>query len=460
MPKNYTLLEYLVAIDTELTKLKKVVAESVGADYSELIANINGIRNELNTFKTTITDTVDTNKSDITSKFNSLENQFNTFKTSITNTVNTNNTNITSQVNTLTSQFETFKTSLESQVNGLSNRMTNVEQRVKTLENSGGSGGSSGGNVDLTEVNNRISANENNISTLQTEMTSVKQRVTNLENNQGSTGGSPGGSGEADGYGEKLIVHYIHTGNKEIHFSSFDFATGQGTTTVEHGLINPTIVAVAPNDWTLRNRNGNANAIPVEYSMLTENIKLVPVDTTTLKITKNDGTTPLTVDTNGTANANIDINKFHFEVITPWEISNIPVKTNHIRIIFKGYIKGITNRYMLWKTKNDSDKEVAQNSFQIYASPKPANACHCIFGYHNYELDARDELVLLKYENYFEARANKANFSWQTTKETDYKINSKNNDGKDRISCISSSTTSPFNCNGTHIYIYDLGGSY
>ena len=140
--KSYTLLEYLVVIETELTKLKKIVAESVGADYSELITNINDIRNELNTFKTSITDTVDTNNSEITSKFNSLENQFNTFKTSITNTVNNNNTTITSQVNTLTSQFNSFKSSIETQVSGLTTRMTNVEQRVTTLENSGSSGDS------------------------------------------------------------------------------------------------------------------------------------------------------------------------------------------------------------------------------------------------------------------------------------------------------------------------------
>ena len=142
--KSYTLLEYLVTIEMELKKLKKIVAESVGTDYSELISQINGIGQELNSFKSSITDTVNTNNSNLTSKFNSLEQQFNTFKTSITNTVNSNNTTLTSQLSTLTTQFNQFKTSIESQVSSLNTRVTSVENRVTSLENSGGSGGSSG----------------------------------------------------------------------------------------------------------------------------------------------------------------------------------------------------------------------------------------------------------------------------------------------------------------------------
>ena len=166
--KSYTLLEYLVTLETELKKLKKIVAESVGADFSELIAQINGIGNELNSFKSSITDTVNTNNSNLTSKFNSLEQQFNTFKTSITNTVNSNNTSLLSKVNSLETQFNSFKTSITSTVNSNKNellsqlnnleteidsRVTDVENRVTTLENSGGSGGSGGSvNIDDTTI--------------------------------------------------------------------------------------------------------------------------------------------------------------------------------------------------------------------------------------------------------------------------------------------------------------------
>lgn len=183
--KSFTLLEYLVTIETELKKLKKTVAESVGADYSELIANIDGIRNELNTFKTSITDTVNTNNSEITSKFNSLEQQFNTFKTSITNTVNSNKSEITSQVNTLTTNFNSFKTSLESQVSGLTTRVTNVENRVTTLESNSGSS-SGGGSITQSSC-------------------------------------------------KKLIASYTHTSNKVIQPTGFDVSTGLFTC-VNHGL--------------------------------------------------------------------------------------------------------------------------------------------------------------------------------------------------------------------------------
>ena len=219
--KSYTLLEYLVTIETELKKLKKIVAESVGADYSELIAQINGIGNELNSFKTSITNTVDNNNTNLLSKFNSLEQQFNTFKTSITNTVNSNKSEITSQVNTLTTNFNSFKTSLESQVSGLTTRMTNVERRVTTLENSGGS---SGGSVDLTEVNSRISTNENNILTLQSDVSSLKGRVSSLENNQGSSGGSIGGT-------SKTLIHdYTVTEGTILNITNLETSTGQFTT--------------------------------------------------------------------------------------------------------------------------------------------------------------------------------------------------------------------------------------
>lgn len=171
--KSYTLLEYLVTIEMELKKLKKIVAESVGADYSELIANIDGIRNELNTFKTTITDTVDTNNSEITSKFNNLEQQFNTFKTSITNTVNSNKTEITSQVNTLNTNFNDFKTSIESQVSSLNTRVTSVERRVTTLENNQGSSGGSDGGTTKTLIH---------------EYTVTEGTILNITNLETSTG--------------------------------------------------------------------------------------------------------------------------------------------------------------------------------------------------------------------------------------------------------------------------------
>lgn len=313
--KSFTLLEYLVTIETELKKLKKIVAESVGADYSELIANIDGIRNELNTFKTSITDTVDSNNTNLITKFNSLEQQFNTFKTSITNTVNSNKSEITSQVNTLTTNFNSFKTSLESQVSVLTTRMTNVERRVTTLENSGGS---SGGSVDLTEVNGRISTNENNIKTLQTDVTSLKSRVSSLENNTGSSGGSDGGSSTQTS-GKKLIASYTHTSNKVIQPTGFDTETGVFTC-VNHGLTGneKLMLSFNPNEFT------TIKVIPYELFMKFNSttwqyFKPIVSSANTFYL---DGFT--TFDSSKTGS--IDVSKFWFEFIGTENITfnNIP----------------------------------------------------------------------------------------------------------------------------------------
>lgn len=456
--KSYTLLEYLVTIETELKKLKKIVAESVGADYSELIANIDGIRNELNTFKTTITDTVNTNNTNLTSKLNSLEQQFNTFKTSITNTVNSNKSEITSQVNTLTTNFNSFKTSLERQVNNLTTRVTSVESRVTTLENNGGS---IGGSVDLTEVNSRISTAENNITTLQTDVSSLKGRVTSLENN----GGSTGGSGEADGYGEKLLAHYIHQGNPEFQFTSFNFTTCEGTTAKAHGLTEATEVMVVPNGWTLNDRKYGVGSIPTEWVYYDGIIKLVPVDDITLRVTKNDGTTLLPVDINADANQSVDYNKFHFEKVNTWSISNLPTITNYFRLIVKGYIKSHTNRYFSWKIKNSEGVETAQNYPTLNAvtvpsvnTPKPYN---CLFGVMDIIFDFRDDLVQFDCKCYCEGRRSKlANVVWDIAEEKKLYLNNKKGDGTGGLSYIGNySNKYAFNSNGTHVYIYDLGGT-
>ena len=321
--KSYTLLEYLVTIETELKKLKKIVAESVGADYSELIAQINGIGQELNSFKTSITDTVNTNNSNLTSKFNSLEQQFNTFKTSITNTVNSNKTEITSQVNTLNTQFSQFKTNIESQVSGLTTRMTNVENRVTSLENSGGS---IGGSVDLTEVNNRISTNENNITTLQTDVSSLKGRVTSLENNGGSSGGSNG---------KRLIASYTHSSNAVYQPTALDVDTGIFTCS-NHGLKEGQTVIPIP--------NGVSTVLNIHKELFTEFNKPLMVtsvtkDTFILK-TKDSNIVSYSITDNSVA----DVEKYHFEQVNPVKVELNDIVSNNIKIIIHG-VCGIGDMY-------------------------------------------------------------------------------------------------------------------
>lgn len=481
--KSYTLLEYLVTIEMELKKLKKIVAESVGADYSELITQINGIGQELNSFKSSITDTVNTNNSEITSKFNSLEQQFNTFKTNISNTVNSNKTEITSQVNTLNTNFNDFKTSIESQVSSLNTRVTSVERRVTTLENSGGS---SGGSVDLTEVNSRInnletkhdsfesstkvkfttinsniSKVENNFNsfknTTNSNIESINTRVTTLENNSGSSTG-----GISDGYGEKLITKYVHSGNQEIHFSSFDFATGQGVTTEPHGLTEATEIIIVPNDWTFAKRNNNILSIPVEWVTENGKIKVVPVDDITLKVTKSNDSTIISVNTSQNTNAAIDITKFHFEVPIAWTITNIKTTSKYIRFISKGYVRTQQYRYIRYKLKDDTNFEKDQPYITLYNPPLPPNtsARHGVFGVHDITIDYRDDTIITQWNNLIEGRRTTvANIVWDMAKEQSQTITGKegvNNNGtlseiraySDYYGCFS---------NGTVIYLYSKG---
>lgn len=452
--KSYTLLEYLVTMDNKLKEIKKFVENNVGTDYSVLITQVNGIEQELNSFKTSITNTVDSNYSDLSLQLNSLEQQLNTFKTSITNTVNTNKSEITSQVSSLNTQFNQFKTSLESQVSDLTTRVTSVENRVTTLENSGGS---SGGTVDLTEVNNRISTNENNILTLQSDVTSLKGRVSSLENNSGSSTG-----GISDGYGEKLITKYVHSGNQEIHFSSFDFATGQGVTTEPHGLTEATEIIIVPNDWTFAKRNNNILSIPVEWVTENGKIKVVPVDDITLKLTKADGTSIISVNTSESNNAGIDISKFHFEIPIPWSITNIKTTSKYIRFISKGYVRTQQYRYIRYKLKDDTNFEKDQPYITLYNAPVPpnGNARHGIYGVHDITIDYRDDTIITQWNNLIEGRRTTvANIVWDMAKEQSQTITGKegvNNNGtlseiraySEYYACFS---------NGTVIYLYSKG---
>ena len=418
--KSYTLLEYLVTMENQLKDIKIFVENNVGTDYIKLITQINSIGEELNTFKISISDIVNNNNTNLTTKLNSLEQQYNTFKTSITNTVNTNNSNLLSQLDSLTSQFNEFKTSITNTVN--SNKTT-LENKINSFN---------------SQLGNRV--------------TNVENRVSTLESNAGN-----------EEYGEKLIAHYTHTGNKEIYFSSFDFKTCIGKTSQPHGLTDVTEVIIVPNDWSLKYRYVNVKSIPIEWVTNNDKIKLVPVDNTTLKLTKNDGTTLIPVNISDSDNQDVDITKFHFEVPVMWSISNFPVNTNYVRIVIKGHTKGLNNRYFNWKTKNNNDVETVQSNIKLSIPPKPnSNSTHALFGVHSLVLDFRDEIVTVTGTNFFEGRkANSSSFTWNSITENICLIFSRLNGGKDSLSYLSPSNSSySVWANNSHVYIYDLGGDY
>lgn len=293
------------------------------------------------------------------------------------------------------------------------------------------------------------------------KISTLENRVKALENNSGSTGGS----GEVDGYGEKLIAHYIHQGNQEIRFSSFDFTTCEGTTTVAHGLTGAKEIIIAPNNWTLENRNNNVMSIPIEWIQSDTLLKVVPVDDITLRVTKTDGTTIIPVNLSDSVNSNVNIENFHFEIPMAWSISNIPISSKYCRIITKGYIKSKTNRYLTWKTSNESGTEVSQQYLNLSHLPAivSPNPLHGVFLTQNYLLDFRDGIVTFIYDNYAEGRKggnNNLSWVWMGAREQGIKIFNNAQTDATKICYLGSQNSGvAFNANGTHVYIYSLGGN-
>ena len=458
--------------------------------FNELNEQYEHLEQQHNTFETSIASTVNSIESrvttlenstgsggstgsgtsvdltNITNRVSTLETRHNNFESTITNSVNdvesrvtTIETNIdncasSTDLNTLQTKHNNFETSITSTVNG-------IESRVTTLENNS-SGGSSGSSTDIsalqTQVNNLQTKHNNFETTITDRVEGIESRVSTLESNSGSVSGS----GTSDGFGEKLIAHYIHSGNKEIQFTSFNFTTCEGTTSEAHGLTSATEVIIVPNDWIMKNRNNNAVCVPIEWCQYASKIKLTPVDDITLRLTKNDGTTLLPVDTSKTGNKQVDITKFHFEVPIAWSISNIQIPSNHVKIIMKGYIKGMTNRYFKWKTTDSEAKVYDQPYFPYYEAPKPtgANTVNCLFAYMNFDLDFRDGTAMLTCDNIFEGRADGSQYLvWNMVRERETRLLSKINSGTDWLNWFGShSSTYALNSNGSHIYIYALGG--
>ena len=279
---------------------------------------------------------------------------------------------------------------------------------------------------------------------------------TNVNNNTSSTASE-------QIIGERLLAHYVHSGNKEIHFSDFNFETGEGTTSEPHGIETATEILIAPNDWGLEKRNNNCISIPIEWVKNTDRLKVVPVDDVTLKLTKNDGTTIIAVKLDDVSNAKVDITKFHFEIPKAWTIINLPYDTKNIRIMIKGYIKsGHDYRYINWWGKDTTNKEVNQVYLNLLQSPSlPSGSKYCVFGAEEWTLDFRDGLVRYNVDSIFEGRRPGYNYIvWESSFERTNKLFDLMGGNIKTISKIGSySDGRAYNSNGTHVYIYDRGGN-
>lgn len=139
--------------------------------------------------------------------------------------------------------------------------------------------------------------------------------------------------------GEILIADYTHQGNPEFHFVDFDFTTGIGTTTEPHRLTTKKEVLICPNDWTSLNPFKNMINIPIEWTMVSASIGLLPVDDTHLKVVKFTEEAIIDVNLEDISNKSVDITKFHFEIPISYVIKNLDsmIESRYIKVLQNGY---------------------------------------------------------------------------------------------------------------------------
>lgn len=158
--------------------------------------------------------------------------------------------------------------------------------------------------------------------------------------------------GEAGGGvagGELLLAEYIHQGNQEIRFTSFDWETGIGECTEPHGLTEAKKVLLVPNEWWTGSDfiGKGITSIPIEWIIYTgANIYAVPTDETHVKITGSDKETIIQVDIGDVSNTLIDATKFHVELPIGFSIKELPVDCTSIRVFAFGITGTLSFRYI------------------------------------------------------------------------------------------------------------------
>lgn len=265
-------------------------------------------------------------------------------------------------------------------------------------------------------------------------------------------------------YGSK-IFEYIHTGNKEIYFTSIDWATGIATTTQPHGITAKTEIMIVPNDWTFKNRTNNVMAVPIEWTKASTRITVNRVDDNTLKITQNDGTTIIFVNTTIIGNTYIDATKFHFEIPVGWNLDNISINTTRFEMITQGYVKACGQyRYKRMFVLNEDDTVTECAYFGGLGSPAPSNsgATHCVYGNEVHKIYLDNGNYILEYNNIFEGRRDGySSLVWDSSIEHSKQINASNSDKnvKSIKRLLTYADSYAYVSNRTKICIYDLGKS-
>ena len=163
--------------------------------------------------------------------------------------------------------------------------------------------------------------------------------------------------------GELLLAEYVHQGNQEIYFSSFDWATGIGECTEPHGLTKTTMIMIVPNDWWKMDISQTGRSIPIEWCLYQNLLCVSVVDETHLKVvggaTVATANEEISIDTGSTSNETLNCDNWHFEVGVPFEITHFPVKPTSIRTTISGFITGgRAYRYLSTLIKAGDDTNV------------------------------------------------------------------------------------------------------
>lgn len=164
--------------------------------------------------------------------------------------------------------------------------------------------------------------------------------------NQDGTGYVFGKAGSGGAGGELLLAEYIHQGNQEIHFTSFDWETGIGECTEPHGLANAVKVMVVPADYPASIPDSNIKYLPYEIAEYQEALYAVPIDDNRIKLTGVDKSTPISVNTEEPYNAEIDMTKLRLEIPIGWEINNFSLGSPGLHVYISGFVMPGVSKYL------------------------------------------------------------------------------------------------------------------
>lgn len=231
-----------------------------------------------------------------------------------------------------------------------------------------------------------------------------KVPMVNQEGN-GYIFGEAGGGGAG---GELLLAEYVHRGNQEIHFKSFDWGTGIGECTEPHGLTEPTVVMLVPNDWnTASIPTTNVFAMPIEWIESQGLIYAVPETETAIKVCSSDKQTPLVVNGSADYNASIDHNKVHLEAPIGFRIDDVPGWAECVRLQISGVLMGGRYRYVYFRmtTTGTDTRELYTNNLLKMPSFGESKPTQGVFAHHNIEFLPSPVLgASFLYSNVFEGR--------------------------------------------------------